>query len=255
MKFKKLYEKKIAHSYTKRSKFEKCPRAYYEEYVAKRKSMAFKKTEHTQLGDVVHDYLRDKVTLGDAEIDYDELHELCYKAKDDYSEDILEGAQRALTWTREQIGLRVVEQEWALTQDWKPADWFGKRAQVFDRAKADFVCVDEPVGLLVDYKTGSSKYTSKVQLEDMAIHMFVRFPAITQVDARFLFLRELSDETPSGVAEIAASFSRVQVRERAIEWGKHHIEILDCNAQGNWPTKPSAQTCRFCEFSECEDRV
>jgi hypothetical protein len=250
---KSLPENKIAHSFTKREKFDKCPRAYYEEYIAKTKCMQFKETVHTGLGTAVHDYLQQMVLLGSADVNEDELHRLCYEQMQDYNTDLIDGVALALEWTQQQTGLRIVEQDWSLTIKMKPTDWFGKKGQVFDRAKADFVCINEPHALIVDYKTGSDRYTNPDQLVDMAIHVMARFPEVHEVDARILHVRELDPDSDSGVSEKAETIKREDVRDRRlVHWFEHHKEILERNESGDWPMNPSDQNCRFCAYKDCD---
>ena len=242
---KKIDESRISHGFTKRDDYGKCPMLYYAKHIAK--ELTFVETEHTRLGNVAHKILEEAVLTGLDTIDRSAAHESMSEAMQGYNEALLDGLQRSLDDANRMTGLKLVEQEWALGFDCKPTDWFGRVRPVYDRAKADLVNLNRTMATVRDYKTGSVKGVHQAQLEDMAIHTFMRFPSITRVSAAFDMLRESDRDR---LVERVYDRTSEQIINRLKYWSEHHKEILRNNAEGEWAPKPG-NNCKWCDYSDC----
>jgi hypothetical protein len=137
-------------------------------------------------------------------------------------------------------GRLLVEQKYAITRDFRPTTYFAD--DVWYRGIGDVVRIDEPVGLVLDWKTGKV-IDDSVQLMLMAQCLFSHFPKLTHVRSSFIWLKE-GCETPELLtrAEVAQQWVPLLPRVQAME---------DAAKTMTYPLKPSGICNTYCRVSSC----
>lgn len=216
---------KLAHSYTALKMYENCPKRYYHQRVTK--EVVEQPGTATVYGERVHkqleDYLKANTPLPTETI---ALQPLCDTVK--------ENTQGG--------GMLLVEQEYTLTSDLKPTDWFAKDAWL--RFKLDVLAI-RPNGraIVIDWKTGKRRPDFD-QLEMFAIAVFSFWPAADRVSSMFVWTKENATDKETYKREhLDDMWTRLLTRIHRVE------KSLETD---NWPAKPSG-LCKFCPCREfCE---
>ena len=160
--------KPFTWSYSRLKNFEVCPKRHYEIDLAK--SVQEPQNEQLLWGNAVHDALAKRcgpqqVPLPDGFTQYEE-----------WAQKVLVGG-----------GEVFVEQNLAISEQFTPTGYFD--ADVWYRAKGDFIKIVGDVALAVDWKTGKILEDS-VQLALTAACLFAKHPHLQAVRASFIWLKE-----------------------------------------------------------------
>jgi hypothetical protein len=127
-----------------------------------------------------------------------------------------------------------------LTKEGTPCDFFDKN--VFFRIKLDAPIVAGEHALLLDWKTGSSKYESPFELElgGMALHAL--YPQLRNIKGRYVWLRESRLGKEHDCSNTLQTWNSVNARMRNVESA---IERND------FPKTPGP-LCGWCPVKDCE---
>lgn len=141
-------------------------------------------------------------------------------------------------------GELMVEEDckWAITRELRPCAWMAKN--VWLRAIADALKVDNDAALVIDWKAGKSANVDPVQNQLVSLIVLIYFPKVQVVRSDFIWLQEddhttqvlYRNEAPDQWADI---MHRVQAMEQA-------------TAENNFPPKPNPFCRRWCPVKTCE---
>lgn len=142
---------------------------------------------------------------------------------------------------RNRDGKLLVEQKYAITQDFKPCSWFGDK-RVWYRGIGDALnLIDESIIAITDWKTGKV-LEDPVQMMLMAQCVFTYYPKVQRVITEFVWLKE------------DCSTPRVYTRaEMAAEWQALFPRVnayADAVRNQNFPPKPGYH-CKWCPVLSC----
>lgn len=214
--------KEFAWSFSKLKNFETCPLRH--EQVDLKKTFTEKQDPDGPLawGNRVHtsmaDALGKNVPLPAEMVDY----------------------QKWIDRVRAGPGQLLIEQKYAITREFKPTQYFAPN--VWYRGIGDVVRIDEPVALILDWKTGKIKVDS-VQLILMAQCIFSHFPSVQKVRSEFVWLAE-DCSTPEHYTRqgVAAEWPGLLTRVEALEHAYNTKIYL--------PT-PSRLCRQYCPVTTC----
>jgi len=162
-------KKSFSWSYSKLKNYRTCPKRYYLIDIEKKYQEDNQNNEALKWGDHVHKSFAARIGKGVA-----------------FPTDLIgfeEAAQRLLAVP----GTKLVEQQLAIREDLSPCEWFAKDA--WFRSIADYLCINPPVALAIDYKTGKIIEDSE-QLALMAECVFSHYPEIQAVRTEFWWLKD-----------------------------------------------------------------
>jgi hypothetical protein len=137
-------------------------------------------------------------------------------------------------------GTILTEQQLAIRQDLSPCGWFDK--DTWFRSIADYLCVNGPVALAIDYKTGKVLEDSE-QLALMAECVFSHYPEVQAVRTEFWWLKD-----------DAATREDFKRSNRKDTWRRVLPEVMTLEAAHKtmtFPQKPSGLCRRHCIVKEC----
>lgn len=211
-----------AWSFTAVKSYETCPLKYYEESVIKR--YPFQETEAIRYGNVVHKLAEDFI-CGDVAGLPENLKQF----------------ERGLTVFRNMPGKKLCEFKMGVTAYWQPCSFFDKF--VWARGVADLLILQDDVAYVVDYKTGSSKYPDKKQLELMSMMVFTHFKHIKRTKSALLFIK--------GPVLIKESFSADQMPELIKVWQGKASKIADSHKKNLWPPRQNGLCKNYCPVETC----
>lgn len=143
--------------------------------------------------------------------------------------------------------LCVVEEDWAVTQDWETTGYYAP--DTWGRMKLDLGLIsdDETHIDIVDYKTGKKYGPKHVQQGQLyAIVAFARFPKLKTAKSSFWYLDndDLEDNTlVSDYTRVKALILRDGFTERA----------RNLTTAREFPPHTSSYACRFCPYGEGRD--
>lgn len=214
-------EKPFAWSYSKLKNWRTCPKRYYLIDVTKKYKEDFT-GEHLAWGKQVHTAFEERVRDG--------------KPFPVGMEDFEDAAARLAA----RPGSILVEQQMAITEKLDPTGWFDKN--VWFRGIADYLNINGPVALAIDYKTGKIVEDSE-QLALLAECIFSHHPTVQAVRTEFWWLK---DEAATRV-----DFYR---SGRKTLWAKLLPEVTmlkDAHKSLDFPARPSGLCRRHCIIKEC----
>lgn len=213
--------KAFSWSYSKLKNYRTCPKRYYLIDVAKKYQEDFT-GEALKWGKQVHTAFEQRVRDD--------------KAFPKGMEEFEDAAQKLLIMP----GKKMVEQQLAIRQDLSPCDWFAKDA--WFRSIADFLCVNGPVAVAIDYKTGKILEESE-QLALMAECVFAHYPEVQAVRTEFWWLKD--------DAATREDFRRVNRKDT---WRKILPEVMtlkQAHDTMNFPARSSGLCRKHCIVKEC----
>lgn len=140
----------------------------------------------------------------------------------------------------EKPGTLMVEQQYAITAEFKGTEWFARDA--WYRAKGDVVKVMEHAAYIGDWKTGRIEPDS-IQLALMAQCVFSHFPHVHVVAAEYIWLKEHSLTTEQFTrADMVKLWPDVLRRVATLE---HAVNTT------TFPATPG-DNCRWCPVTSCQ---
>lgn len=211
-------------SYSKLKGYEVCPRRFYETQALKK----WPEDESPALkwGNDVHAALAEALRTGKPLAPQ-------YQVFEHWLEKI-----------RRTPGNMLIEEDckWAVTRSLKPCAWMAKN--VWLRAVADVIKVDNDAALVIDWKAGKSANVDPVQNQLVSLIVLIYFPKVQVVRSDFIWLSEddsttqvlYRNEAPDYWAEIIA---RAGVLEQA-------------TIDNDFPPKPNPFCKRYCPVRTCE---
>lgn len=213
--------KKFAWSFSRLTKFETCPRQYYELMVAKNFIEA--ENEHTKYGKEVHKALEHRV---------DKSKRLPMHLT--YLEPIADKLAKAK-------GEKLVEQKLAINDKFEPTDFFAPDVTV--RSIIDLAIVNPPMAVLVDYKTGKKLSDDFTQLK-LAAAMFMLHDERVNTCKLMYYWTKHKKPTTQGFTrdQMPAIWSELLPRAKRLE-GAYEKE--------RWPATPNGLCKRFCIVKTC----
>lgn len=212
--------KKFAWSYSKLKNFKTCPKRYYLIDVEKK----YKEPEGPALkwGNDVHKAFAARIGEG--------------KAFPPDMEEFEDAALRLLNVP----GKQMVEQQLAIREDLSACEWFAKDA--WFRSIADFLAVNGPVALAIDYKTGKIVEDSE-QLMLMAECVFSHYPEVQAVRTEFWWLKD-----DAATREVYRRNNRKETWRQVLP--KVHT-LKQAHDDLNFPPNPSGLCRKHCVVKEC----
>lgn len=211
---------KMPLSFTAIKDFEKCPQRFYQEKVLKK--FPYVQTPQAERGDKIHKELEAFVINGDP----------------------LDIAAPYAPWVE-----TFVAQPGDLYAEYKMAmDWQGRKVGYFKgrdiwiRGQFDLLVDQGDKAVMIDYKTGKSKYADMGQLELMSLLTFIHFPKINRITGALIFLDEGK--------VIRDSYERENAGEYREKWLERSIPIVTALTTRKFPMKPSF-LCSYCPVISC----
>lgn len=200
--------------------YEQCPQRFYQEKVLKK--FPYHQTEAAARGDRIHkefeSFIRDGTPLNEA---------LPFK---DWVETFAE-----------QAGEKHVEFKMAM--DWK-ANKVGyfKGRDIWIRGQFDLLVEQGENAVMIDYKTGKSKYADTGQLELMSVLTFIHFPKINKITGALVFIDESK--------VVRDTYHRDKMDEYKDRWLQRSIPIITSLTTRKFQMKESP-LCAFCPCIDC----
>jgi PD-(D/E)XK nuclease superfamily len=150
-------------------------------------------------------------------------------------------------WVNSLPGTHHIENKWAISSDYQPAEWSTNFAWM--RFIADVAVVHGKVGWLIDWKTGR-RLEEPIQLWLGAACMFQHFPELEVIDSMFVWLKE-DDGSNSHECISAETIKRGDVGEIWDQLLPRINTYADAVATGVFHPKPGFH-CRWCRVQSCE---
>lgn len=126
-----------------------------------------------------------------------------------------------------------------------PCGFFDK--DVWFRGIVDYLAIDGPRGVQVDYKTGKPNYADTRQLDLMAAASFIHFPKLDRMKSALAFVvhnklvkkNHFAEHTERYMNTFAQDLDRLTTAEETGVWNKNpsglcrrHCPVLDCEHNG-----------------------
>lgn len=135
------------------------------------------------------------------------------------------------------------EQQLAIDASGKPAEYWGKgTAAPFFRGKNDITLLNGTKAMLLDWKTGGSKYEKPFELETNAMLIHAHNPHLTEIVGAFVWLKE---------GRIGQSYTLTDTRSTWATVNNKAEEIRDRQASNDWEKKKNP-LCGWCNCFDCE---
>ena len=135
------------------------------------------------------------------------------------------------------------EQQLAISHKGTPAEYWGKgEAAPFFRGKNDITLINGTKAMLLDFKTGGSKYEKPFELETNAMLIHAHNPHLTEIVGSFVWLKEGRIGEAYPLTDTRSTFAAVHNKAE---------EIRDCMATNEWPKK-KGPLCNWCNVFDCE---
>lgn len=214
-------EKTMPLSFSKIKLFEQCPFRFYAEHVLRK--FPYVQSPQAERGDKIHkafeNYVRDNTPLPEI-------------------------AQPFRDWVEtfaEQEGTKYVEHKMAM--DWQANKvGYSRGKNIWIRGQFDLLVDRGDNAVMIDYKTGKSKYADTSQLELMSVLTFIHFPKIDHIRGALVFIDEnkiVKDE-----------YSRDKMDSYIEKWKNRSIPIVHALTTRKFATKASP-LCAWCPVIDC----
>lgn len=213
--------KPLAHSHSSLDLFLTCPYRFYRERIVR--DIPYAQNEKAAWGDEVHKLIEHFFKTGTFA-------------------PALNSFKQPIDAIAEVSGERYLEAELAVDKDWRQVDYKSKSA--YFRAKVDLTLIQSATEIMVvDWKTGSSRYGDKKQAQRYAAMAFAIEPTVTVVQTRFVYLTE------NHIA--SKTFHRDQCVALTGEVDGVAKAIEACVAADAWQKKPSGLCRQYCDVLDC----
>lgn len=143
--------------------------------------------------------------------------------------------------------LCIVEDNWAITREWKATGWTAP--DTWGRMKLDLGLIsdDETYIDIVDYKTGKKYPPKHVQQGQLyAITAFERLPKLKTASSSFWYV-DINDPLENVMTKKYSRIKALILKDAFDERAKA------MTAATNFPPRTSSYTCRFCPYGEGRD--
>ncbi len=214
-------KKSWSWSYSKIKNYKDCPKRYF--HTSVQKDVVEEESEQLTYGNHVHKLLADAIAKG--------------KPIPAPHDKTLQGWADKL---RGGTGVTLVEQKYAITDDFQPTTYFAKDA--WFRGIGDVVKVVGPVALIVDWKTGKILENSE-QLALMAQCVFAHYPEVRKVRSEFIWLQY--------DATTREDFTREDMPGLWAGLLPRVKELQNAEEQKIFPPRPGGLCKRHCSVKQC----
>jgi hypothetical protein len=207
-------------SYSALNNWRTCPKKYFHNFVAK----DFKEEQGEQLkwGQEVHNLLAERLK------------------KDKPLPFTMRNCEPWITKLKSTTHRLYVEQKLAITEQFRPCEYFAK--DVWFRMVADVLKIDHDIGLLLDWKTGRVNPDND-QLVMGAQAVFAHFPQLKAIRSVFVWLKDdMKTEATIWRNDLQAF------------WAKFMPELnrfREAHELTNFPPNPSGLCKRHCNVTSC----
>ena len=208
-------------SFTAIKAFEQCPQRFYQERVLKK--FPYEQSEEAKRGDMIHKAFENFIKDGTPLPDY---------------------AEPFRDWVEvfaEQDGDKHAEFKMAMDWQAKKVGYF-RGKNIWIRGQFDLLVDQGDHAVMIDYKTGKSKFADTGQLELMSILTFIHFPKINTITGALVFIDEKK--------VIRDSYSRDKMPEYIERWTSRSIPIVRALTSRKFPMKQSG-LCGWCPVIDC----
>lgn len=140
-------------------------------------------------------------------------------------------------------GMKTTEHKMAL--DWKQnkVDYF-KGKDIWLRGQYDLMIMpNDNVGIMIDYKTGNSKYPDLGQLECMSMMAFHYFPQLKVVRGTLIFVED-------NYKTYKETFTRDKMSAYVENWKNRSIPVIQSLNTNVWEPRQNP-LCKWCPVVEC----
>lgn len=214
-----LDRRPLVHSYTSLNTYENvCPYKYYRQYLVR--DLPYVESPEMKAGNEAHDALA--LRIGGKPLPEPLRHLEPLVAPFDGRGAKAEG----------KVGV---------TRQGRPTGFFDK--DVWLRGAIDVAIVQEPRAAIYDWKTGSSKWTKRFELDVHAVLLHARHPALTSIRATYVFTKENKLSEAFDCSDTRGTWQLVNDIVGRIETDK---------AAGEFEKRKNP-LCRFCECFDCEN--
>lgn len=213
--------KPLPWSHTALDDFTNCPRAYHAKRVVK--SVKEEPTEALLWGNRVHKAFELRLLQGTSLPAELAMHDTYLKG--------LSGLP----------GVALTEQQIALDRSLQPCAWFGER--VWFRGVIDYIKLNEPKALVVDYKTGKM-HNKFGQLKLFALYVFAQHRLVDEVEVRYYW-------TQTHTATKAV-YTRDQIPRLWAEFTPQLKQYADAFRTDTWQPRQSGLCNGWCPVQSCE---
>lgn len=218
-----ILAKPFSWSFSRVKNFETCPRRYHEIDVLKNFREA--KSPELQVGFAVHEAMAKRLTDGTplpANMPFEHWIE----------------------WVANEGGKITVEEEIAITSEFKPCAYFDKVKPVWLRAKIDVLRLNGRDAHIIDWKTGKVK-PDMTQLKLAALCVMVHHPHIFNITADLVWLGDNTRTTEKFTVDELVDWWVHGMTKRVTVLQKSHDE-------NHFPPSPSGLCGRWCVVTSCE---
>jgi hypothetical protein len=211
---------RLVYSYSNLNCYENvCPYQFYERYI--KKSIPFVETEAMRYGTKVHEAME---------------HRIAHKKP--LHPDFAQWEPFAVPFDSmpTKCELKV-----GITVDGNPCDFFDN-ARVWLRGKLDCVASNEEKAYLIDWKSGSSKYENRFELDIGALMLHAANPHLTKIIGSYAWLKENRLGVIYDLTNTRIVWNRVSEVVKRIESDRR---------TGVFEKRPSG-LCSWCDVKACE---
>jgi len=208
-------------SFSKVKQFEQCPQRFYQETVLKK--FPYVQSPQAKRGDDIHKafetFIRDGEPLPEIALPFrDWVETFAEQEGDKYVEH-----KMAINWQAEKVG-------------------YFRGKNIWLRGQFDLLVDRGNDAVMIDYKTGKSKYADTSQLQLMSLMTFIHFPKINHITGALVFI----DENKI----VKDTYSRDNMDKYKELWLKRSIPIVQALTTRKFPMKPSG-LCAYCPCIDC----
>lgn len=221
----------MSYSYSKISRYQRCPRNYYFHYIEKIKA-PFQDTPTFEKGRYIHHIIEHYPNLPRFEFKFQE----CADLKDTYLKYIKDFIQnnKKMNMLLSDKMLRLREKTFFIDNNFKEVE--SKDEALFE-GTIDYIGEYKDSIILVDWKTGQSqKYASLDQLKFYSIYIFNKFPDINNIKISLFFIEQ--DKF------ISENIDKQQYESIKIKY----VDLVNQIENDATYTKNKTADCMNCEF-------
>lgn len=140
-------------------------------------------------------------------------------------------------------GVKTVEYKMALDWSQNKVDYF-KGKGIWLRGQYDLMIMpNDNLGVMIDYKTGKSKYPDLDQLECMSMMAFHYFPKLKVVRGALIFVED-------NYKTFKETFTRDKMPAYVERWKDRAIPVIQAYGMNKWEPRQSV-LCKWCPVVEC----
>lgn len=201
--------------------YEQCPQRFYQEKVLNK--FPYVQSAAAKRGDEIHKAFEAFIRDGTP------LPEIALPFKD---------------WVEtfaQQDGVKHVELKMAMNWQAEKTGYF-KGRNIWIRGQFDLLVEQGETAVMIDYKTGKSKYADTGQLELMSLLAFIHFPKLQKITGALVFIDENK--------VIKDTYTRDKMEKYIEKWKLRSIPIVQSLTSRKFPMKQSG-LCAWCPVIDC----